>query len=111
MSTLASANTGASRQRNHNLRLPDEEEGSIEPKLSPNLFSAGTESRQSRLSRHSRLQELGETFKFQENKEELVKFWDQFTRKGKRNIGVLESLKAIFLSSCTIFLIAYSPLS
>lgn len=102
MSTLANSNTGASRQRNNNLRLPDEEEGNIEPKFSPNLMSAGAESRQSRQSRHSRLQELGETFRFQENKEELVKFWDQFTRKGKRRIGIVESLQAIIWSSCTI---------
>jgi len=34
------------------------------------------------------------------DKEELVHLWDRFTRKGKRNIGVVESLRAIFFSSC-----------
>lgn len=29
-----------------------------------------------------------------------VKMWDRYTRKGKPNIGVLASLKAIMLSSC-----------
>ncbi|PPQ92382.1 hypothetical protein CVT25_008732 [Psilocybe cyanescens] len=111
MSTLANSNTGASRQRNNNLRLPDEEEGNIEPKFSPNLMSAGAESRQSRQSRHSRLQELGETFRFQENKEELVKFWDQFTRKGKRRIGIVESLQAIIWSSWLNIFLLFIPVA
>lgn len=30
----------------------------------------------------------------------MVEFWDRFTRKGKENIGVWDSLKAIVFSSC-----------
>ncbi|KAH9482948.1 Vacuolar calcium ion transporter [Psilocybe cubensis] len=116
MSKIASTDSSESRQRTHtHLRIQDLEEGSIEPKHSPgNLLSAGAESRRSRLS-SSRLQELGqelgEAFKFQENKEELVKFWDQFTRKGKRNIGVLESLNAIFWSSWLNIFLFFIPVA
>jgi Ca2+:H+ antiporter len=34
------------------------------------------------------------------DKKELVHLWDRFTRKGKRKIGVVESIHAIFFSSC-----------
>lgn len=30
----------------------------------------------------------------------VVEFWARFTRKGKKNVGVLNSLKAILFSSC-----------
>jgi len=32
--------------------------------------------------------------------EGLYRFWRRFTRKGKKNIGVMQSLRAIVLSSC-----------
>lgn len=31
----------------------------------------------------------------------LVRPWNRFIRKGRKNVGVTESLKAIVLSSCT----------
>lgn len=34
------------------------------------------------------------------DKKELVHLWDRFTRKGKKKIGVVQSLRAIFYSSC-----------
>lgn len=100
-SPIDTTTTGAAppRQRNQNLRLADEEQGLHEPKQTPKIVSPGTES-QRRRRFHELGHELGETLRLQENKEELVKFWDQFTRKGKKKIGVVESLKAILWSSC-----------
>lgn len=49
--------------------------------------------RMSRLSRNSVL--LGA-------EDSVLKFWDRFSRKGRKNIGVWESLRAIALSSCKL---------
>jgi len=108
----SSATSAAPRQRNRNLKVPDEEEGGMErdlknrseERLSPMPRSAGVESSQSRRIRLKEgIQEL--TFSldqgFQDNKEDFVKFWDQFTRKGKSKVGVLQSLNALLWSSCT----------
>ncbi|KAF8803776.1 hypothetical protein BYT27DRAFT_7109338 [Phlegmacium glaucopus] len=47
----------------------------------------------------------------QENKEEFVKFWDRFTRKGKKKIGVKHSLRSLALSSWLNILLILIPLS
>ncbi|KDR83456.1 hypothetical protein GALMADRAFT_235613 [Galerina marginata CBS 339.88] len=100
------------RQRGQNLRIQDEELGELEPKptLHTPAVSPGPES-----STRRRFQEFSEeisqTLKLQENKEELVRFWDQFTRKGKRKIGVMESLKAILYSSWLNFFLVLIPLA
>ncbi len=43
---------------------------------------------------------IAETLHIEEGKEELIRFWDQFMRKDKKKIGVVESLRAFFFSSC-----------
>ncbi|KAF9569408.1 hypothetical protein CPC08DRAFT_701898 [Agrocybe pediades] len=109
----SSGTSAAPRQRNKNLKALDEEEGGMDQKdvnrLSPMPRSAGVESSQSRRARlYNGIQEITVSLDqgFQENKEELVKFWDQFTRKGKPKVGVLQSLKALFWSSwLNIFLL------
>lgn len=104
-SILVDPSSPIQHQRNHNLRLPDEELGIDEPKRSPSplpkVISPGAESQTRRRFREIS-QELSQSLKIQENRQELVKFWDQFTRKGKRKIGVVESLRAIILSSCEL---------
>ena len=47
----------------------------------------------------SMLEEVAIQLNLQENKEEMVKFWNRFTRK---RIGLMTSLKALGLSSCAI---------
>lgn len=47
------------------------------------------------------LSRLGHNHLYSEAEDSVIKFWDRFTRKGKKNIGVLESLKVIATSSCT----------
>jgi Ca2+:H+ antiporter len=105
MSILANPSDSIPRQRSQNLRIQDEELGEVEPKQtlrSPKVVSPGAES-QTRRRFQEISSEISQTLKLQENKEGLVKFWDQFTRKGKRKIGVMESLRAIVYSSCTSF--------
>lgn len=64
------------------------------------VVSPGTESQ-----RRRRLRQIGQRISIQaeENKEELVRYWDRFTRKGKNKIGVMDSLRALLLSSCAIY--------
>lgn len=106
--TLENApNRDAKMARQRNVRVIDEEkamghdgEGSHTQVRSP-----GTESQKRR-----RLHDLAEHLHFEENAEELQKFWDQFTRKGKRQIGVKESLHALVFSSCAFPLLSYLTL-
>ena len=46
------------------------------------------------------LDEIAVQLNLQENREELVRFWDKFTRK---QIGLMASLRALGLSSCAIY--------
>lgn len=48
----------------------------------------------------SMIDEIAVQLNFQENKEQMVKSWKRFTCK---KIGVIPSLKALALSSCTIY--------
>ncbi|PPR03874.1 hypothetical protein CVT26_000872 [Gymnopilus dilepis] len=104
------------RQRSQNLRLPDEEQGLDDEKRSqsrsplPKVISPGAESQTRRRFREIS-QELSQSLKIQENKQELLKFWDQWTRKGKRKIGVVESLKAIVFSSWLNIFLVFIPLA
>jgi len=88
----------ATRQRNLGIRLQDEEQAIGHDTPAPKVLSPGTES-----ARRRRLHDLSQQFRLEENKEELIKFWDQFTRKGKKKIGVIESLRVLLLSSCMPF--------
>ena len=49
--------------------------------------------------KRSILDEVAIQLNLQENREELVIFWDRFTRK---QIGLMTSLRALGLSSCAI---------
>lgn len=64
------------------------------------VASPGTESQRGR-----RLRRIGQRISIQaeENKEELVRYWDRFTRKGKNKIGVMDSLRTLVLSSCAFY--------
>jgi hypothetical protein len=97
MSTPTETTTPTTRKRNLGVVLQDEEQALGHDAPVPKVLSPGTES-----SRRRRLHEL--TLHFEENKEELIKFWDQFTRKGKKKIGVAESFRALFFSSCMLSL-------
>jgi hypothetical protein len=97
MSTPTETTTPTTRKRNLGIGLQDEEQAIGHDAPAPKVLSPGTES-----SRRRRLQEL--TLQFEENKEELIKFWDQFTRKGKKKVDVVESLRALFFSSCMLLL-------
>ena len=50
--------------------------------------------------KRSLLDEMAVQLNLQENREELVRSWNRFTRK---RIGLIASLKALGLSSCTIY--------
>jgi len=97
MSTPTETISPTTRKRNPGIGLQDEEQGLGHDAPAPKVLSPGAES-----SRRRRLHEL--TLHFEENKEELVKFWDQFTRKGKKKIGVVESFRALLFSSCRLSL-------
>jgi len=95
-------NRDAYTARQRNVRILDEEkaEGHYQDhNITDEARSPGTESQKRR-----RLHEVAHALRFEENAEELQRFWDQFTRKGKRQIGVKESLRALLYSSC-----AYRP--
>jgi Ca2+:H+ antiporter len=88
------------RKRTLGIVLSDEEQGLGHDAPAPKVLSPGTES-----SRRRRLQDsLTQHLRFEENKEELIKFWDQFTRKGKKKVGVVESFRALLFSSCRLSL-------
>ena len=83
-------------QRTHPQPLDELENGLISPNSSPieqPRLSPGTASQK----RHSITQNI------QENKEEIVRYWDRFSRKGKKNKGVMASMKALAFSSCAIY--------
>ena len=98
---VLSPGTQSSRRRSlHELTqrlLPDEEQALGHDTPAPKVLSPGTES-----SRRRSFHELTQRLHFEENKEELIKFRDQFTRKGKKKVGVIESLRALFFSSCML---------
>lgn len=89
--------TPTTRKRNLGIEIQDEEQALDHDAPSPKVLSPGTES-----SRRRRLQDLTQHLRYEESKEELIKFWDQFTRKGKKQIGVAESIRALLFSSCTL---------
>jgi Ca2+:H+ antiporter len=101
MSIPAESTAPTTRQRNPGIRLQDEEQGIGHDTPAPKVLSPGTES-----ARRRRLHDLTQHLHLEENKEELIKFWDQFTRKGKRKIGVIESLRVLLFSSCKFFFAA-----
>ncbi|KAF8974689.1 hypothetical protein BDZ97DRAFT_1911848 [Flammula alnicola] len=73
---------------------------STEIAVTPPVKSPGTE------SQRRRRDIIAEALYIDEGKEELIKFWDQFMRKGKRKIGVVESLRAFLFSSwLNVFLV------
>ncbi|KAF9482020.1 hypothetical protein BDN70DRAFT_802382 [Pholiota conissans] len=47
----------------------------------------------------------------EEGKEELIKFWDQFMRKGKPKVGVAQSLRAFALSSWLNIFVVCIPIA
>ena len=95
MSTPAESTAPTTRQRNLGIRLQDEEKAIGHDAPAPKVLSPATDStRRHRLSQHLRLEG---------NKEELIKFWDRFTRKGRKKIGVIESIRVLFFSSCMFF--------
>jgi hypothetical protein len=61
------------------------------------VVSPGTAS-----EKRGRLQGISQHLNLQENKEELVRYWDRFIRKGKKKVGVIASLRTLALSSCAI---------
>ena len=82
------------RQRTH--PRPLDENGLISPNSPPiqePQLSPGTASQKRRSI----------TQNIQENKEELVRYWDRFSHKGKKNIGVMVSMQALVFSSCAIY--------
>jgi len=95
MSSPTETTAPTTRKRNLGIELEDEEQALGHDAPAPKVLSPGTES-----SRRRRLHELTQRLHLEENKEELIKFWDQFTRKGKKKIGVVESFRALFFSSC-----------
>jgi len=99
MSTPTETTSPTTRKRNLEIVLPDEEQALGHDAPAPQVLSPGTES-----SRRRSLHELTQRLHFEENKEELIKFWDQFTRKGKKKVGVVESLRAFLFSSCMLSL-------
>ena len=82
------------------LHPPEPESG-----VSQSLRSPGTESQRRRRDM------LAETLHIEEGKEELIRFWDQFMRKDKKKIGVVESLRAFLFSSCEFTVALYAPTS
>ena len=99
MSTPTETTSPTTRNRSLRIVLPDEEQALGRDVPAPKVLSPGTES-----SRRRSFHELTQRLHFEENKEELIKFRDQFTRKGKKKVGVIESLRALFFSSCTLSL-------
>lgn len=85
--------------RHRTVRLPDDIEkvhshgGLHIDELPISMKSPGTESQKRR--RDMIVEQL------EEGREELIRFWDQFMRKGKPKVGVVASLRAFFFSSCT----------
>ena len=61
------------------------------------VVSPGTAS-----AKRGRVQEISQHLNLHENKEELVRYWDRFIRKGKKKVGVIASLRTLALSSCAI---------
>jgi len=99
MSTPTEITSPTSRKRTPGIVLQDEEKALGHDAPAPKVLSPGTES-----SRRRRLHGLTQSLHLEENKEELIKFWDQFTRKGKKKVGVVESLRVLFFSSCMLSL-------
>ena len=99
MSTPTETTSPTTRNRNLRIVLPDEEQALGHDAPSPRVLSPGTQS-----SRRRSLHELTQLLHLEENKEELIKFRDQFMRKGKKTVGVVESLRAVFFSSCMLSL-------
>ena len=92
-----SSNNIPTRQTTHPPPLDDSEleNGLTSPNSSPIQQpqpSPGTESQK----RRSIVQNI------QENTKEMVRYWDRFSRKGKKNIGVIVSMQALAFSSCAI---------
>lgn len=100
MSTPTETTSPTTRNRNLRIVLPDEEQALGHDAPAPKVLSPRTEPSR----RRSLHDELTQLLHFEENKEEVIKFWDQFTRKGKKKVGVVESLRALFFSSCMLSL-------
>ena len=95
-----SSNNIPTRQTTHPRPLDELENGLISPNSSPlspiqqpePQLSPGTASQERRSI----------TQNIQENTNEIVRYWNRFSRKGKKNIGVMVSMQALAFSSCTI---------
>lgn len=57
------------------------------------------------------LSRLGHNHLYSEAEDSVIKFWDRLTRKGKKNIGVLESLKVIATSSFLMAFLVFVPVA
>jgi len=92
----------ATRQRNYPQPF-EEEEFILASDSNPTAVTSDTPmlSPESRSQRRS--YRISQHLNLQENKEELVRYWDRFTRKGKNKIGVKDSLRALAFSSCAIY--------
>lgn len=96
MATFGTNSTTVARQRTFTGHQDDEEAAITnghrdEPSLDRMTLNSEREKRhQDTVQYHSLIP----------NEEGLSRFWDRFTRKGKKSIGVVQSLRAIAFSSC-----------
>ena len=100
MSTPTETTSPTTPNRNLRIVLPDEEHALGHDAPAPRVPSPETEASRLRNLPH----ELTQLLHLEENKEELIRFRDQFMRKGKKKVGVVESLRALFFSSCMLSL-------
>ncbi|KAF6762811.1 hypothetical protein DFP72DRAFT_877002 [Ephemerocybe angulata] len=71
--------------------------------------SATSERRRNTLMR--RVSRMSHNNLYLEAEDSVIRFWDRFTRKGKKNIGVWASLKAIVLSSWLNLFLVFVPIA
>jgi len=86
----------AARQRTYPQPLNENSLSASNSNLHPNSAVSPT----STSGRRSVLTGIADQLNLEENKEELVRYWDRFSRK---EIGVIASLKTLGLSSCVIY--------
>ena len=78
----------------------DSREGTYESLLASNSNPDAPTIKPEVPPKRSVLDEVAVQLNLQENMEEMVIFWNRFTRK---QIGLVTSLRALGLSSCTIY--------
>lgn len=84
---------------------PDVEQG-IGPRDEPQSHEVSEKASRLRGTKIERLPMLSE-----QNKEEIQAFWDRFKGKGRKNVGILTSLKNIVLSSWLNLLLVIIPIA